>query len=117
MIDVNAEAEKTLEALDCTVVYQYPEDFADLPAVSFYTLTERNSFATDNEADIQNGTVEIDVWSKNPLDLGRIGSKVNELMTADDWNREMSRDLPPDGSGVFHKTMRYSKDFYLCEEE
>ena len=117
MIDVNAEAEKTLEALDCTVVYQYPEDFTDLPAVSFYTLTERPDFSSDNEEDIQSGSVEIDIWAKNPLDCGEISVKVNELMTADDWNREMSRDLPPDGSGVFHKTMRFSKDFYLCEEE
>lgn len=113
MIDVNAEAEKTLSALNCKITYYYPEEFNDLPIVSFYNLTEKPDFSSDNEEDIQSGTVVVDVWAEESSDCGKIAVEVNEVMTADGWNREFSRDLPPDGSGVYHKTMRYVRDFVL----
>lgn len=113
MIDVNAEAEKTLSKLDCRVEYFYPEKFNDLPVVSFYNLTEQEAFSADNEEQIQSGVVVVDIWCDNPKQCGEIGIKVNDIMIKDDWSREFSRDLTPDNSGVYHKTMRYSKDFVL----
>lgn len=112
MVDINAEAEKTLSKLDCKIEYYYPEKFNDLPIVSFYNLTERPDFTSDNEEDIQSGTVVIDIWSDNPADCGSIGLKVNEVMKADGWNREFSRDLPKTDD-VYHRTMRYTKIFNL----
>ncbi|MBQ8301505.1 MAG: hypothetical protein IJX57_06035 [Clostridia bacterium] len=112
MIDVNAEAEKTLSKLDRKVEYYYPEKFNDMPVVSFYNLTEQPDFISDNEEDIQSGTVVVDIWSDNPADCGNIGLKVNEVMTADAWHREFSRDLPPT-DGIYHRTMRFTKIFSL----
>lgn len=112
MIDVNAAAEKTLSALDCKITYYYPEEFNDLPIVSFYSLTEKPDFSSDNEEDIQSGTVVIDIWTDEPSECGKIALEVNDVMTADNWSREFSRDLPRDGD-VYHRTMRYSKDFVL----
>lgn len=117
MIDVNAEAEKTLSALDCTVAYYYPDDFKSLPIVTYFNLTETPDFSSDNEEDIQSGTVVVDIWCKTPTQCGEIGIKVNDIMTADGWSREFSRDLPPDDSKVYHRTMRFVKDFYLKQEE
>lgn len=113
MIDINAEAEETLSGLDCRIEYFYPEKFNELPIVTFYNLTERPDFSSDNEETIQSGTVVIDIWASEPAQCGEIGMKVNELMTSDDWSREFSRDLPPDGSGVYHRTMRFTKAFVL----
>ncbi len=115
MIDVNAEAEKTLSKLDCKIEYYYPEDFNDLPVVSFYNLTETPDFSTDNEEDIQSGTVVVDIWSDTPSDCGSIGLEVNKVMTADGWSREFSRDLGKK-DGVYHRTMRFTK-YFNCEEE
>lgn len=115
MIDVNAEAEKTLSKLDCKVEYYYPEKFNDLPVVSFYNLTERPDFSTDNKEDIQSGTVVVDIWSDKSDECGNIGLKVNKVMTADGWNREFSRDLGKQ-NGIYHKTMRFTKYFILQEE-
>lgn len=116
MIDVNAEADKTLSALSCKITYYYPEEFNDVPIVSFYSLTEKPDFSTDNEEDIQAGTVVIDIWADKPSECGEISLQVNEVMTADDWQREFSRDLGKQ-NGIYHKTMRFTKYFNIAKEE
>lgn len=116
MIDVNAEAEKTLSKLDCNVEYYYPEKFNDLPVVSFYNLTENSDFSYDNEEVIQSGTVQVDIWADKPDESGEISIQVNDIMTADDWCREFSRDLGKQ-NGIYHKTMRFTKYFNVIEEE
>ncbi len=115
MIDVNAEAEKTLSALQCKITYYYPEEFNDLPVVSFYNLTECPDFTSDNEEDIQSGCAVVDIWTDKPSQCGEISVQVNELMTAEDWHREFSRDLGKQ-NGIYHKTMRFTKYFILQEE-
>lgn len=112
MKDINAEAEKTLSKLECRVQYYYPESFNDFPIVSFYNLAERPEFSSDNHEDIQNGTVVVDIWSDRKRECGDISLEVNEVMTADGWVREFSRDIPPEGR-VYHKTMRFSKSFLV----
>lgn len=112
MIDINAEAEKTLSALDCKITYYYPNNFNDLPIVSFYNLTETPDFSTDNEEDIQSGCVVVDIWADDPSQCGKIGLQVNDIMTSDEWYREFSKDLPRDGD-IYHRTMRFKKFFVL----
>lgn len=116
MIDVNAEADKTLSALSCKITYYYPDEFNNLPIVSFYNLTERPDFSYDNEEVIQGGTIQIDIWSDKPDECGEIGIQINEIMTADEWYREFSRDLGKQ-DGIYHKTMRFTKYFNVIEEE
>ena len=114
MIDVNKEAEKSLSKVDCEAVYYYPDDFNTLPVISYYQLTERPSFGYDNIEAIQTGTVVVDVWSNKPSEVGAISLQVNDVMVADGWGREFSRDVNPDGKPgedyVYHKTMRFSKN-------
>lgn len=112
MIDVNAAAEKTLLALNCKITYYYPENFNQLPVVSFYNLTENPDFSSDNEEDIQSGTVVVDIWTDEPSQCGEISLEVNKVMTADCWCREFSRDMGAQ-DGIYHKTMRFSKFFIL----
>ena len=113
MIDVNLEAEKALVQTGYTVVYSYPDNFNDLPVISFYTLTESGSFACDNSEAIQEGCVQVDIWADEPQDCGDIALKVNEVMNANGWVREMSRDVPNPDSRVIHKTARFSKEILL----
>lgn len=40
MIDINAEAEKSLSDVKCKAVFQYPKNFNNLPIISYYTVTE-----------------------------------------------------------------------------
>lgn len=112
MIDINREVEKSLADIDCKVEYYYPSKFNKLPVVSFYTVSESPDLVQDNEESIQKGTVVVDVWADEPIICGTTSVKVNEVMNADGWVREFSRDIPPEGD-VFHKTMRFSKIFNL----
>ena len=116
MIDVNAEAEKTLSALDYNVDYYYPQKFNKLPVISFYTLTDNTDFSYDNEDTMQCGTVVVDVWSDKPYECGSVGIEVSDVMTSDGWNREFSRDLLPT-DGIYHKTMRFVKEFINEQED
>lgn len=113
MVDINAEAQSALEGVNCDTVYYYPDDFTVLPVISYYNISETPAFSSDNDEIIQTGTVVIDIWGKVPSEIGTIAIEVNEVMTADGWGREYSRDMPLDDSRVYHKTMRYSKDFIV----
>ena len=44
MIDINAEAEKSLGDVKCKAVFQYPKNFNNLPIISYYTVTECGGF-------------------------------------------------------------------------
>lgn len=122
MVDVNEEIEAALADLSCTACYQYPADFNDLPVVSFYNLTERPDFGSDNEEDIQMGWAQLDVWGDYPKDVGSLAIEVHKAMTAAGWTREFSMDVPSRTrmennveirTDVFHRTMRYVKDFSI----
>ena len=113
MKDINAQAQKALEGLDCNVVFQYPDSFTRLPAVSYYTLTESGAFYCDNEECIQQGYVQVDVWARAPHQCGELSVKVNEVMERDGWTREMSMDVPKKDEKIYHRTMRFKKYFTL----
>lgn len=112
MIDINAEAEKALSGISCTLTYYHPENFNSLPVVSFYTLTENDTFSVDNCPEFQRGYIAVDVWAAEAVRCGAIAIEAHSLLAGHGWVREFSRDLPPE-SGVYHKTMRFVKDFYL----
>lgn len=113
MKDINAQALEALRALDCTVVYSYPDGFSRLPAVSYYTVTEKGALWCDNEERIQEGHVQVDVWARIPSECASVSARVNEVMTASGWTREMSMDIPRDKEKIYHTTMRYKKYFSL----
>ena len=52
MIDINAEAEKSLSDVKCKAVFQYPKNFNNLPIISYYTVTECGGFYADNDESI-----------------------------------------------------------------
>lgn len=113
MIDINKEAQKALSNLKYTVVYQYPADFNDLPVVSYYNLSETGGFYADNTECIQNGYVQIDIWSDTGAKCGEISIEVNEVMERDGWTRKMSMDVPKKNEKIYHRTMRFYKSFVL----
>lgn len=76
-------------------------------------LTEKGSFAYDNEAVIQSSTVQLDIWALVPKHCADISEQVYELLTDEDWRREVTMDVPnPDGE-IYHRTMRFTKTFLI----
>lgn len=113
MIDINTEAEKTLSAVGYKLVYQYPEAFCKLPVISYYNLAEKGAFYADNSECIQNGYVQVDIWSNVPKECADISIKVNSAMEKDGWTRELSMDVPKKNDKIYHRTMRFQKYFTL----
>lgn len=111
-IDVNAAAEKTLNRIFCTLTYAYPRDFKVLPTISWYVLHESNDFSSDNTPDIRVGRIQVDVWARLPSECTKLGAEVEMELCRDGWAFEMARDIAPDGA-VYHRTMRFCKDFLL----
>lgn len=111
MIDINEEAVKSLSKLDCKVVYSYPKVFTGGDVVSYYNLTEKGAFYADNSECVQDGYIQIDVWSAVPKRCFELSQSVNALLTSDGWTREMSMDVPKDSDKIYHRTMRFQKYF------
>lgn len=113
MLDINKEAEKTLKKASCETVFAYPHNFAKLPCVSYYTLTETGGFYADNNECIREGHIQTDIWAKVPKECGELVAELNEIMVKDGWIMEMSRDVPEKDERIYHKTMRFKKYFTL----
>lgn len=114
MQEIDAIVEKVLAPLKkdgCAVQFQYAETSAKMPAVTYYILTESEALRTDNVEQSQLARVQVDVWALKRSEMSKISIKANELMQADGWLREMSRDLPREtDTQVYHRTMRFAKE-------
>lgn len=116
MIDINREAKKSLEKTGFTIVFHHPKENTTLPCVSFYNLSEKPEFSMDNTEAIQKGYIQLDIWAVKASDCGSMAVKINEVLNLDGWSRSMSMDVPEE-SDIYHKTMRFSKQFILYKEE
>lgn len=115
MQDVNAIAAKLLEPMKAKakLVYAYPENFNSSPIISYYELSNNSGFRADNAEQSQIARVQIDIWSAKKAEPGSLAIAVNEVMQADGWIRELSRDLPKGSDDkYYHKTMRYKKEIF-----
>lgn len=115
MIDVNAEVRKLLETVDgAKVTFYHPQQFNNLPVISYYELTTTTGMCFDNAEQAQSSSVEIDIWGKGGGECSRLAVKVDKAMQNDGWYRELSRDMPPENN-IYHKTMRFSKEIFKEE--
>lgn len=113
MINVNVILDGLLNKLDgVKVVAYYPRELNELPVVSYYEITSPTGFCADNAEWAQRSYVAIDVWARSIYDSGEIAIKVDEIMQADGWYRETSRDMPPE-DGAYRKNMRFYKQIFF----
>lgn len=110
--DSNAEAERMLKKLSCTVYFRHPEVGKDLPCVSFYTLNEQGVFAADNDETITGVRVQADVWAKKASECGKISAELVSLARADGWRRLDCIDLGKTDD-VYHKSVTLYKEFVI----
>lgn len=115
MQDVNAIVAKLLEPLKAKakLVYAYPEQFNTSPIISYYELGNNGGFRADNTEQSQIARAQIDVWSNKKAEPGSLAIEVDNIMQADGWIRELSRDLPKASDDkYYHKTMRFKKEIF-----
>lgn len=115
MIDINLEAQKALLKTGYRIVFQYPQCMAQFPVVSFNTVSESGDMSADNLTISQRGTVEIDIFASTPKECGEMALVIDSVMAEEGWIRVVSGDTNAETDGVFCKTMRFTKSFYIFE--
>ena len=113
MIDVNGLVEPLLTQAGVPVYFSYPEQFTDVPAISFYNLSDTAGFRADDSEWAQEARVQVDIWADRAIETGKIGTDVDAIMQRDGWIREYAADLPKQTDDqLFHRTMRFAKEIY-----
>ena len=109
MVDLLEEIYAALKTIPDAeqVNYQYPQDWATLPAVTYYeqSNTEMRVFGGSNY--MANVSYQIDIWAKMPEQCRVIAYNVDDRMAALGLRREFSADLF-DPSGIHHRSKRYA---------
>ena len=111
MRDTNKEMEQILDTLDVRVVFSSPAECGELPVISYYTLTEKPGFCSDNEEQITDTQVQIDIWADEGYKCGMLGLEVNDIMRSHGFCRELALDVPKGEDGVYHRSMRFVKSY------
>ena len=101
MYDINLELRNILKQIDdVSVCFAYPDNFNKLPAIAYYTLTDKGSMSYDNTV----------VTNDYPQTCFELSERVYKLLTDNEYYHEMTMDVPnPDDKGIKHRTMRFTK--------
>lgn len=90
-------------------VYQVqPEEFTDLPVITFYV--GNNSVETDlnNNITYQDITIIVDIWGKTSSESSQILNKVEETMRENLYSLEYSADVPNIDEQINHINCRFT---------
>lgn len=113
MVDVNKIVRDILESIGgVKVTFYHPGQFNKLPVISYYELTSNVGLCYDNAEQAQKSSIAVDIWGKSGAECAHIAVKADEAMQNHGWQREFSRDLPPE-NGIYHKSMRFYKQIYF----
>lgn len=113
MLDVNSIVEPMLVKAGVSVCFRYPQEFTDIPCISFYNLSDTEGFRADCTEWAQLTRVQVDIWAEHATETNSVGIKVNEIMQADGWRREYAADMPKQDGKLEHRTMRFAKEIYF----
>ena len=82
MFDIGLELRDILKQIDdVSVCFAYPDNFNKLPAIAYYTLTDKGSMSYDNTVFTNDTTVQIDIYADYPQTCFELSEKVYKLLT------------------------------------
>ena len=118
MINLKPQILKKLKEIsDVEVSYFYPQDWAKLPAISYYEMDNSMASKADDEEYSSNIAIQIDIWSKSSSQCSKLAIQVNEKMEDLEFERTLAVDLFEQDTNIYHKTMRFEKEEILEMEE
>ena len=115
MLDINIEAQKALEKTGYNIAFHYPQSMDTIPVVSFYTVSEAGDMSADNCEMFRTGVVAVDVFCDVPSQSGVMAQQINQVMNEDGWSRISTMDIPEETDGLFHKSMKFTKSFFMLD--
>lgn len=114
MINLKPQILKKLEEISNTeVFYFYPQNWTNLPAISYYEMDNSTASKADDEEYSSNIAIQIDIWAKSSSECSKIAIQVNEKMQELEFERTLALDLFEDATKIYHKTMRFEKEEIL----
>lgn len=104
MYDIKPKINELLEVIvgENNVSDSYPNDFSNLPYISFYELSNNDAYKIKEELYTEI-VIQIDIWHNRST--GTIARQVNEAMKSIGLMRDFARDIPD--ATIKHKTMRF----------
>lgn len=104
MYDVKPQINTLLEEMvgSDSVSDGYPEDFNNLPQISFYEAYSGDLYKLKAEV-FTEIVIQIDIWHNRST--GPLAQEVNEKMNAIGFKRDFMRDIPD--PKIKHKSMRF----------
>lgn len=116
MINVNDEIYNIFHENGINAVYMHPNGFSGMPVISYFCVSEKPGFCCDNSELIQDFTVQTDIWAENHLECDVLSDRVGSIMSKNGYHHIISEDIPENADGIYHKAMRFIKQFILREE-
>ena len=114
MINLKPQILKKLEEIsDVEVSYFYPQNWSNLPAISYYEIDNSKASRADDEEYSSNIAIQIDVWAKSSSQCSKLAIQVNEKMESLEFERTLATDLFEQETKIYHKTMRFEKEEIL----
>lgn len=87
-------------------------DATEFPRITFFEVVNVDAAFADDMPIMADVIIQIDVWSKSSTSA--IVGEVDTTMRAQRWSRTSGADLYEDDRKVYHKSLRYRRQF---EEE
>ncbi len=114
MINMKPQILKKLEEIsDVEVSFFYPQNWAKLPAISYYEMDNSVASKADDEEYSSNIAIQIDVWAKSSSECSKLAVQINEKMEDLEFERTLALDLFEQETKIYHKTMRFEKEEIL----
>ncbi len=89
--------------------YFHPPEFTNLPVASYFEVENVGNLYADDQEIGSEMVYQIDLWGKSSLTALAIG--VDAVMTSLDFNRITAADLYEQDTKIWHKSMRYRRDY------
>ena len=110
MINLKPQILKKLKEIsDVEVSYFYPQNWAKLPAISYYEMDNSVASKAEDEEYSSNISIQIDIWAKSSSKCSELAILVNEKMEDLEFERRLALDLFENETKIYHKTMRFEK--------
>lgn len=95
------------------IYHQKAASASEYPRLNYFEVVNSDSHFADDKPYASDVVVQIDVFSKGSTSA--IAGQIDKTMKEQGWTRSSAPDYYEEGTGVFHKAMRYRNSFLEIE--
>ena len=107
MISLKGTVRSLLESAGAQVWYFYPQNWVQLPSVSWRESGNREFAQADGREHLAELEYTVDVWSKSPAEAAELAGRIDARMASARFRRDWSADLFESATGLHHRSVRY----------